>query len=136
MEKDIQYFQQRLSGARVLLVEDEDISRAVVSEILKVVGIEVSVAVNGREAVEAVRSGSFDAVLMDVVMPEMNGYDATREIRSDPGLAKVPILAMTAYAGEDDRRHMADAGMNDHIAKPIEMNLLLAALDRWIRTAS
>jgi len=132
MGKDIRYFQQRLGGTRVLLVEDEDISRRVVSEILRCVGIEVVTATNGREGVEAESRERFDAVLMDVVMPELNGYDATRQIRRKSERAGLPILAMTAYVGDDDRRLMREAGMDDLIAKPVDMDTMLEALDRWI----
>lgn len=132
MATDIERFRQRLGGARVLLAEDEVISRTVVSEILRTVGIEVVAVGNGREAVDAVARERFDLVLMDVVMPELNGYDATREIRARIGPEELPILAMTAYAGDDDRQQMRESGMNDHIAKPVDLDSLLTVLVRWI----
>jgi CheY-like chemotaxis protein len=132
MATDIEHFRQRLGGARVLLAEDEVISRTVVSEILRTVGIEVVAVGNGREAVETVARERFDLVLMDVVMPELNGYDATREIRRTTPSDELPILAMTAYAGDDDRQQMTESGMNDHIAKPVDLDTLLIVLVRWI----
>ena len=118
-------------GTRVLLVEDNEINRMVAEEILTKAGIEITVAVNGREGVDAVMSEPFDAVLMDIQMPVMDGYSATREIRTKPRFATLPIIAMTANATESDRLRAMDAGMSDHIAKPFDPENLLLLLQRW-----
>jgi two-component system sensor histidine kinase/response regulator len=118
-------------GTRVLLVEDNEINRMVAEEILTKAGIEITVALNGREGVDAVLAEPFDAVLMDIQMPVMDGYAATREIRSKPVFATLPIIAMTANATEADRQRAQEAGMSDHIAKPFDPENLLAMLQRW-----
>ena len=123
-----------LSGARILLVEDNSINREVAQEILAKAGIVVETAVNGREAVMAVRLSSFDAVLMDVQMPEMDGYEATRLIRRQLGLISLPIIAMTAYAIEGDRQRCIEMGMDDYVAKPIDRTQLFATLRQWVHS--
>jgi PAS domain S-box-containing protein len=154
------YFQ----GARVLLVEDNEINQQVAREILEGAGIDVALANDGQQAVDAVKENEFDAVLMDVQMPVMDGYTATRKIRewetevrrqktsnfearetddlqasSDQkpatrGQRPIPIIAMTAHAMAGDREVSLDAGMDDHVAKPIDPNQLFAALHKWIRS--
>jgi PAS domain S-box-containing protein len=121
-------------GARILLVEDNDINRQIATELLQSVGVAVSVAVDGLEAVEAVMQADtpFDAVLMDIQMPLMDGYSAARSLRSDSRFEALPIIAMTAYAMETDKRRVLEAGMNDHIAKPIDPEVLFATLERFV----
>ena len=121
-----------LSGARVLVVEDNRINQRIAREILQGVGVEVEIAANGAIAVQVVRDHSFDLVLMDLQMPEMDGYQATRMIRKDKQFDALPIVAMTAHAMAGDREKCLDAGMNDHLAKPIDPNHLFAVLQRWI----
>ena len=121
----------RLHGLRVLLVEDNDLNRQVATELLEEAGIAVDIAVNGREAVEKTTASSRDVILMDMQMPVMDGLDATREIRR-LGRHSGPIIAMTANAMEADRQRCLDAGMNDHVAKPIEPDQLFATLLRWV----
>ncbi|VAW89785.1 diguanylate cyclase/phosphodiesterase (GGDEF & EAL domains) with PAS/PAC sensor(s) [hydrothermal vent metagenome] len=121
-----------LSGARVLVVEDNRINQRIAREILQGVGVEVEVAANGAIAVQAVRDSSFDLVLMDLQMPEMDGYQATRMIRKDKQFDALPIIAMTAHAMAGDREKCLDAGMNDHLTKPIDPEHLFAVLQRWI----
>ena len=114
---------QRLAGLHLLLVEDNPINQQVAQEILQGEGARVEVANHGREAVDRIREteSRYDAVLMDVQMPEMDGYQATREIRGGLGESELPIIAMTANALETDRQLCLDAGMNDHVAKPIDV---------------
>jgi PAS domain S-box-containing protein len=122
----------RRPGARVLLAEDSAVNQQVAGELLALAGITVDVAGDGRTAVEAARTGAYDLILMDVQMPVLDGLEATREIRGLPGLATVPIVAMTANAFEDDRRACLAAGMNDHLAKPVDPERLYATVARWI----
>jgi PAS domain S-box-containing protein len=121
------------TGLRVLLVEDNEINRELASQLLCDVGIVVSTAQNGREAVEKVTTESFDGVLMDIQMPEMDGYQAVRAIRAQSELAALPIIAMTANAMLVDRAKALDAGMNDHLPKPIDPGELYAAIKRWFK---
>ena len=122
-----------LRGKRVLLVDDIKMNRDIAEMVLKKSGVESAVAENGREAVDmyiAAGAGIFDAILMDIQMPVLDGYDAAREIRAlpDEDMAGIPILAMTANAFSEDIQNALDAGMNGHIAKPIDVAKLLAAL--------
>ncbi len=123
-----------LQGARILLVEDNAINRQVASELLGAEGMEVSIAVNGKEGVEmaAAVDPPFDAVLMDLQMPVMDGYEATRLMRADARLRRMPIIAMTAHALVEERQKCLDAGMNDHIPKPIDPDLVFSTLRRWV----
>ncbi len=121
-----------LVGARLLLVEDNRLNQQVAREILVGVGIEVDVANHGIEAVEMVARSRYDIGLMDLQMPQMDGLTATRRIREQPELADLPVLAMTAQAMVGDRELCLAAGMNDHVAKPIDRHLLFSALLRWL----
>ncbi len=116
----------------MLLVEDNDVNRELASELLSDMGILVTIAVNGREGVDLVTAEPFDLVLMDIQMPVMDGLTATKLIRADDRFSKLPILAMTAHAMSGDRDRSLNAGMNDHITKPIDPNRLQAALIRWM----
>ena len=122
-------------GLRILLVEDNKINQFVAREMLEGGGAQVTVADNGQEAVDLIRREevAFDAVLMDVQMPVMDGYQATREMRCLPGGGDLPILAMTANAFDTDRLLCLEAGMNDHLTKPIEVRRLVQALGRYRR---
>ncbi|MFP5394350.1 MAG: response regulator, partial [Gammaproteobacteria bacterium] len=121
----------RLDGLSVLLVEDNPINQEVAHYLLVHAGAQVDIAANGRIAVSllAERPNRYDAVLMDIQMPVMNGYQAAAEIRA-MGLASLPIIAMTANAMEDDRVHAINAGMDGHVAKPIDVDRLVAAIRR------
>jgi CheY-like chemotaxis protein/HPt (histidine-containing phosphotransfer) domain-containing protein len=121
-----------LAGTRVLLVEDNDINQQVAKEILEGAGVVVRLAENGQQGVEAVSQGDFDAVLMDIQMPVMDGYAAAREIRKDPHFRDLPIIAMTAHAMAGDAEKSRAAGMNDHVTKPIDPEQLFKALQQWI----
>ena len=123
---------ESIKGAHLLLAEDNLLNQQVAMELLTDVGFVVDLAENGKIALEMAQESAYDAVLMDVQMPEMDGEAATREIRKIERLADLPILAMTAGAMEADRQRCLDAGMNDHIAKPIEPDALFAALLKWI----
>jgi two-component system, sensor histidine kinase and response regulator len=121
-----------IAGARVLLVEDNAINREVAVEMLRAFGLQADSATNGAEAVQKVAAGGYAAVLMDVQMSVMNGFDATRKIRADASLPQPPIIAMTANALSGDRERCLEAGMDDYVSKPIDPASLLAMLRRWI----
>ncbi|MGD8497460.1 MAG: response regulator, partial [Chromatiales bacterium] len=119
-----------LHGVRVLLVEDNEINQEVALEILRGAGLAVTIAGNGREALEALDGRDFEGVLMDVQMPVMDGLEATRAIRAQPRFAKLPIVAMTANAMAGDRERCLEAGMDDYVSKPIDPDELFAAIAR------
>lgn len=121
-----------LAGRRVLLVEDNDINRELMVELLTDLGMVVVCAVNGLEAVGRVKSEPFDVVLMDLQMPIMDGLTATREIRSDARFKKLPIIALTANALVSDRAKSLAAGLNDHLAKPIHPKKMTDTLNYWL----
>ena len=121
-----------IRGANVLLVEDNEINQQVAKEILEGAGLKITLANDGQEAVNAVKEHEYDAVLMDVQMPVMDGYTASREIRKDFRFRELPIIAMTANAMAGDREKSLEAGMNDHVAKPIDTNELFSTLAKWI----
>jgi signal transduction histidine kinase/CheY-like chemotaxis protein/HPt (histidine-containing phosphotransfer) domain-containing protein len=125
---------ERLRGARVLLVEDNEMNQELALELLKQAGMEVAVAGNGREALDVLaRDAAFDGILMDCQMPVMDGYTAAREIRRNPAFGKLPIIAMTANAMAGDREKVIEAGMNDHIAKPLDVGEMFATIARWVK---
>jgi len=148
---------ENIQGARVLLVEDNEINQQVAKEILEGAGLHVILANNGQEAVNAVQEDSYDVVLMDVQMPVMDGYTATRKIREwelkaqgsklkatepkdskedsalSPQSLELPIIAMTAHAMAGDEQKSLEAGMNDHVTKPIDPDQLFATLQKWIK---
>ena len=123
---------KKISGARVLMAEDNPINQKVGQEILERVGITVEIANNGKEALQMLKHTSFDLVLMDVQMPEMDGYTATLQIRSDPQFAQLPILAMTAHVLASAREKCFSVGMNDHITKPIHVHHFYEMLVKWL----
>ena len=119
-----------LTGVRVLLAEDNEINQQIAVELLRGEGMEVTVVENGRQAVELLsREGEdYQIVLMDVQMPEMDGYEATRRLRAQPRFAALPIIAMTAHALAEERQRAMDAGMTDHVSKPIHPDALFETL--------
>ena len=129
---DVAEAMRSLHGARVLLVEDNPVNQQVACAFLALAQLDVVVAENGREAVERLRHEPFDAVLMDMQMPEMDGLTATRLIRALPGCGHLPIIAMTAGAMESDMQACLAAGMNAHVSKPIDAKQLVRALLAWV----
>ncbi|MGL5812780.1 MAG: response regulator [Aeromonas sp.] len=126
-----------LNGARLLLVEDNELNRELAYELLQEAGISLSLAVNGQEALDLLaRDADFDGVLMDCQMPVMDGYTATRQIRLQPRLASLPVIAMTANTMTGDRERALAAGMNDQIAKPLDVASMFSILARWIKSGN
>jgi two-component system sensor histidine kinase/response regulator len=128
----------RLQGARILLTEDNEINQQIAVELLEGAGATVKVANNGREAVETLCHGPqpppFDIVLMDLQMPEMDGYQATAKLRGDARFVTLPIIAMTAHATIEERQRCLAAGMNDHVSKPIDPAMLFETLSRFVKS--
>ena len=128
---------ESLRGTRILLTEDNDLNAEIATELLQEEGCTVDRAKDGVECVdmlEKAANGTYQMILMDVQMPVMNGYDATKKIRrmDDPQKANIPIVAMTANAFSEDKQVALDAGMNDHIAKPINMSVLVPTLRKYL----
>ena len=122
-----------IRGAKVLLVEDNDLNQEVATELLRGAGLVVDVADNGQIAVDKVQAARYDIVLMDMQMPVMDGLSATRIMRQMPQFKSLPIVAMTANAMQADREACRDAGMDDYVTKPIEPRELFQALLKWIK---
>jgi two-component system, sensor histidine kinase and response regulator len=128
---------QAANGIRILLVEDNEVNQQVATELLESAGASVRIANHGGEAVSILTEGDepppFDIVFMDLQMPEMDGYTATKLIRAQPRLHGLPIIAMTAHALVEERQNCLDAGMSDHVTKPIDPDALFATLLRWAK---
>ncbi len=122
------------NGINMLVVEDDTINQQVTSQLLTNMGIVVDLAGNGIEAIHAVERNSYDAVLMDVKMPKMDGLEATRRIRENGKLAKLPIIALTANAMKGDREECLASGMNDYLTKPLDLEKFRLSLTRWLAT--
>jgi two-component system, sensor histidine kinase and response regulator len=139
MKKSIQevdfmsIYREHLQGVHLLLVEDNEINMDLATELLQDVGAKVDCATNGMMAVEMATNQMYDLVLMDIQMPEMDGLTATREIRKQKSAKELPIIAMTAHAVKGEYEKSIEAGMNDHITKPIDPDVLYRALVRFIR---
>jgi CheY-like chemotaxis protein len=126
------------TNMRLLLVEDMEVNRELAKIILESLGFKVEMAVNGKQAVEMVEknpAGYYNGIIMDIQMPVMDGCEASRQIRalSDKKKAEVPIIAMTANAFGDDLKKSKEAGMNAHLAKPIDVGMLTETLAQWVR---
>ena len=125
---------EHFMDVRALVVEDHEINREIVVELLRRVGIKADIAINGVEAVEMVRTSDYDILFMDIQMPEMDGFTATRKIRNldREGVDRLPIMALSSHAIVGDREKSLAAGMNDHLTKPINPDVLEAVLLQWL----
>jgi len=119
-------------GSRILLVEDSLFNQQIVIELLKDASATVCLVTNGEEALDLLSKEPFDCVLMDMQMPEMDGLEATRKIRSTPALAKIPVIAMTANVSNDDRKRCLAAGMDDYIGKPFKLDKFYATIAQYL----
>lgn len=123
---------EAIKGSRILLVDDNVDNQLISSRLLEMAGFEVELANNGQEAIQKLTSSKFDAILMDVQMPQMDGYETAQRIRENPEYADLPIIAMTANSLGSDRKRCLESGMNDFIAKPAVPQTMFAILARWI----
>ncbi len=114
---------------RILLVEDNEMNRDMLSRRLQRKGYEVTMAVDGRQGVDMARSGGYDLILMDMSLPEIDGWEATRQLRAAPETKVVPIIGLTAHAMAGDREKALEAGCNDYDTKPVELPRLLAKIE-------
>lgn len=120
-------------GVRILLVEDEPLNREVATELIReIAGLPLDIAVDGEQALAKVQQARYDLILMDLLMPGIDGLEVTRRIRQLPGYTTTPIVAMTANAFAEDRQRCLAAGMNDHLPKPVDPDRLRAVLQRWL----
>ena len=129
---DLNSIADKIRGSKILLVEDNKVNRQIVIELLNMVMVDVVQAVNGKEGVDKLEDDTYDAVLMDIQMPEMDGYTATSIIRSDTRFKDLPIIAMTAHVLQSDKEKSIYYGMSDHISKPIDKRNLYYTLIKWI----
>jgi CheY-like chemotaxis protein len=121
--------------ARILLVEDNEMNRDMLSRRLTRKGFEVETAVDGREGVEMAKTGEYDLILMDMSLPEIDGWEATRQLRAAPDTERTPIVALTAHAMAGDREKALEAGCDDYDTKPIELDRLLSKINALLENS-
>jgi len=122
--------------ARILLVEDNEMNRDMLSRRLERKGFEIAVAVDGREGVEMAKTGEYDLILMDMSLPEIDGWEATRQLRAAPDIERTPIIALTAHAMAGDREKALEAGCDDYDTKPIELDRLLSKINALLENSA
>jgi len=122
--------------ARILLVEDNEMNRDMLSRRLERKGFEIAMAVDGREGVEMATSGEYDLILMDMSLPEIDGWEATRQLRAAPETERTPIIALTAHAMAGDREKALEAGCDDYDTKPIELDRLLSKINALLEESA
>ncbi len=122
--------------ARILLVEDNEMNRDMLSRRLERKGHEVAIAVNGREGIDMARAGEYDLVLMDMSLPEVDGWEATRQLRAEPETERIPIIALTSHVMLGDREKALEAGCDDYDTKPIEFKRLMRKIEALLDGSS
>ena len=122
--------------AKILLVEDNEMNRDMLSRRLERKGYEVAIAVDGQEGIDKAQSGDYDLVLMDMSLPEIDGWEATRQLRAQPATEKLPIIALTAHAMAGDREEAIEAGCDEYDTKPIELPRLLSKIEALLGPAA
>ncbi|MGL4555784.1 MAG: response regulator [Gemmataceae bacterium] len=122
--------------ARILLVEDNEMNRDMLSRRLMRKGYEVTLAVDGQEGLDKARAAPFDLILMDMSLPVVDGWEATRQLKADPATAAVPVIALTAHAMESDREKAIEAGCDDYDTKPVELPRLLGKIESHLKARS
>ncbi len=122
--------------ARILLVEDNEMNRDMLSRRLERKGFEIAVAVDGQEGVEMAKTGKYDLILMDMSLPEIDGWEATRQLRATPDTERTPIIALTAHAMAGDREKALEAGCDDYDTKPIELDRLLSKINALLENSA
>lgn len=135
LEKDITK-NISFNNAKILLVEDNKINQMVAKELLENSGIIIEIAENGREAINKLSNNNYDAILMDIQMPIMDGYETTLEIRKNEKFKDLPIIAMSAYAMDEDIAKCYKSGMNDYISKPVDHKILISTLQKWVKNVN
>ena len=118
--------------AKILVAEDNVMNQLLIKHLLRSRGYKFDLVVNGAEAVETLKTQTYDLVLMDIMMPEMDGYEAMRQIRGKQRFKKLPIIALTAKAMKDDKQKCINAGANDYITKPVAVERLLSLMRVWL----
>ena len=122
--------------AKILLVEDNEMNRDMLSRRLQRKGFEITIAVDGLEGVRMAREGGYDLILMDMSLPEIDGWEATRRLKADPATAGTPIIALTAHAMAGDREQAIEAGCDDYDTKPIELPRLLGKIESLLERSA
>ncbi len=122
--------------ARILLVEDNEMNRDMLSRRLERKGHEVAIAVNGREGIDMAKAGEYDLVLMDMSLPEVDGWEATRQLRAEPETERIPIIALTSHVMLGDREKALEAGCDDYDTKPIEFKRLMRKIEALLDGSS
>jgi hypothetical protein len=130
---DIHGSTKALSGRRVLIVDDDIRNIFALSSVLEDYGMDIRTADNGREAINITKQGELDVILMDIMMPEMDGLETMREIRKLPDCKNLPIVAVTAKAMKGDRERCIEAGAWDYLSKPVDREQLLSVLKAWLQ---
>lgn len=119
---------------KILIVEDNEMNRELLERRLRRSGFEVGTAADGQEGLEHARTGSYALILMDMSLPVLDGWEATRRLKADPATAAIPVIALTAHAMDGDRQRSLDSGCDDYDTKPIDWTRLKAKIDAWLTT--
>lgn len=117
---------------KILIVEDNEMNRELLERRLRRSGFEVGTAADGQEGIDRAREGTYALILMDMSLPVLDGWEATRRLKSDPSTASIPVIALTAHAMDGDRQRSLDSGCDDYDTKPIDWTRLKGKIDAWL----